>query len=174
MFATANSEPVSTWERSTAFGSVVINGIHFDITAPPFTRMAWRFTQTDLAVGQIARVHGPRHARLERSTADHVDRRRPARGPLRPDRHDAGSFVALGQTVTVDSAKSFKRDLAGLSALAVGDVVEVSGLVAADGHICGTRNRTRESGTTNFQVIGNRGGSRRTAHTFKINALTVD
>ncbi|MGH8315327.1 MAG: DUF5666 domain-containing protein, partial [Steroidobacterales bacterium] len=85
----------------------------------------------------------------------------------------AGSFVAIGQTVTVDSATSFKRDLAGLSALAVGDVVEVSGLVAADGHIAATRIE-RENGTTNFQVIGTVADLDGTAHTFKINALTVD
>ncbi|MGH8261869.1 MAG: DUF5666 domain-containing protein [Steroidobacteraceae bacterium] len=157
----------------TAFGSVVINGTHFDITSATLTRNGATVTQNDLAVGQIARVHGRKNMHDSNGHADHVDVDDQVVGPIASIDMTAGSFVAIGQTVTVDSATSFKRDLAGLSALAVGDVVEVSGLVAADGHIAATRIE-RENGTTNFQVIGTVADLDGTAHTFKINALTVD
>ena len=172
-FTTSNSEPVSTMGTITAFGSVVVNGIHFDIGSASLTRNGAAVMQGDLAVGQIARVHGRKNMHDSNGHADHVDVDDQVVGPITSIDMTAGSFVALGETVTVDSNTSFKRDLAGLSALAVGDVVEVSGLVAADGHIAATRIE-RENGTTNFQVIGTVAGLDSTAHTFMINALTVD
>jgi cytoskeletal protein CcmA (bactofilin family) len=173
MFTTANSEPVSTMGTITAFGSVVINGVHFDINSATLTRNGVAVTQSDLAVGQIARVHGRKNMHDHNGRANHVDVDDQVVGPITSIDMAAGSFVALGQTVTVDSGTSFKRDLAGVSALAVGDVVEVSGLVAADGHIAATRIE-RENGATNFQVIGTVANLDSTANTFSINALTVD
>lgn len=173
MFTTSNSAPVSTMGTITAFGSVVINGIHFDISSATLTRNGVAVAQGDLAVGQIARVHGRKNMHDRNGHADHVDVDDQVVGPITSIDVAAGSFVALGQTVTVDSGTSFKRDLDGLDALAVGDVVEVSGLVAADGHIAATRIE-RKNGTTNFQVIGTVADLDGTAHIFKINALTVD
>jgi len=157
----------------TAFGSVVINGVHYDINSAAITRNGQAVTQADLAVGQIARVHGRKDRNDHSGHADHCDVDDQLVGPITSIDAAGGSFVALGQTVTVDSGTSFKRDLAGIGALVVGDIVEVSGLAAADGHIAATRIERKNSITT-FQVIGTVANFDGTAHTFKINALTVD
>lgn len=171
--STAMSDPVSTMGTITAFGSVVINGIHYDINRATITRNGQMVTQADLAVGQIARIHGSRNRQDSNGHADRCDVDDQVAGPITSIDVAGGSFVALGQTVTVDSGTSFKKDLAGLSALVVGDLVEVSGLAAADGHIAATRIERKNSIAT-FQVIGTVADLDSTAHTFKVNALTVD
>ncbi len=172
-FTTANSDPVSTMGTITAFGSVVVNGVHYDINSAAITRNGQTVTQASLAVGQIARVHGKKNVHDSNGHADHVDVDDQLVGPVTSIDVAGGSFVALGQTVTVDSATSFNKDLTGLSALVVGDIVEVSGLAAADGHIAATRIE-RDNVITTFQVIGTVADRDAMAHTFKINALTVD
>jgi cytoskeletal protein CcmA (bactofilin family) len=172
-FTTSNSTPVVTMGTITAFGSVVVNGVHYDIASASMTRNGQSVTQADLAVGQIARVHGRKNVHDANGHADHVDVDDQLVGPITSIDVAGGSLVALGQTVTVDSGTSFAHDLSGLGALAVGDVIEVSGLVAADGHIAATRIE-REPGSRPFQIIGTVANLDSTAHTFKINALTVD
>jgi hypothetical protein len=172
-FMTANSVPVFTMGTITAFGSVVVNGVHYDIASASMTRNGQSVTQADLAVGQIARVHGRKNVHDANGHADHVDVDDQLVGPITSIDVPGGSLVALGQSIAVDSATSFAHDLSGLGALAVGDVIEVSGLVAADGHIAATRIE-RKPGVTTFQIIGTVADLDTTAHTFKINALTVD
>ena len=171
----SNSTPVATMGTITAFGSVVVNGVHFDISSASITRNGQSVTQAELAVGQIARVHGQKNHDNAAGHADHVDVEDRLVGPITSIDAAGGSLVALGQTVTVDSSTSFSRDISpsDLSGLAVGDVIEVSGLAAADGHIAATRIE-REAGSHTLQVIGKVANLDTTTHKFTINALNVD
>jgi len=81
----------------------------------------------------------------------------------------------LGQTVVVSADTSFDDDLspATLAGVHVGDVVEVSGMPAADGSIHATRIEAKPPGST-FEVVGSASNTDATAKTLNINALVVD
>jgi hypothetical protein len=167
------SSAVSTTGTITAFGSVVVDGVHYDTSHATITRNGVSVSETELAVGQIARIVADSADDTDRA-ADRIDVDDRSVGPITSINNAAGSLVALGQTVTVDSATSFDRDISpsGLSGLAVGEVIDVSGFSAADGHIRATR--IEPGSTTTFQVIGEIAGVDTTGETFAINALTVD
>ena len=166
----ANGAGVSTKGAITAFGSVVVNGVHYDVNSALITRNGASVTQAQLAVGQIARVSGDRAT----TNANSVDVNDPLVGPITSIDVAGGSLVALGQTVVANSLTSFDKAVSppGLDGLNVGDVIEVSGFAGGFSAIVATRIE-RESSTT-FQVTGTVESLDTTAHTFKINALTVD
>ena len=171
----ANSQPVTTMGTITAFGSVVVNGVHYDIASATITHNGDTVTQADLEVGHIARVHGQRNHQDNNGHADHVDVEDRLVGPITAIDAGAGTLVALGQSVTVDSGTSFGHNInpSGLAGLVVGDVVAISGLAAADGTIAATRIDLK-SANHKFQVIGTVENLDAGAHKFTINALNVD
>jgi hypothetical protein len=171
----SNGTSIATMGTITAFGSVVVNGVHYDVSNASITHNGVAVTQADLKVGQIARVHGMKNANGTTGQADHCDVDDRLVGPITSIDTTAGTLVALGQTVTVDSNTSFSSNItpASLAGLAANDVVEVSGLAAADGSIAATRIEL-VGATVPYQVIGKATGVDTTAHTFKINALIVD
>jgi hypothetical protein len=166
---------IATMGTITAFGSVVVNGVHYDVSNASVTHNGTAVTQADLKVGQIARMHGRKDANGTTGHADHCDVDDRLVGPITSIDTAGGTLVALGQTVTVDSNTSFSSNInpASLSGLATGNVIEISGLVAADGSIGATRIELVGMNVP-YQVIGKLTSLDATAHTFKINALTVD
>src|SRR5262249_7805574 len=88
-------------------------------------------------------------------------------------------FVVLGQTVLVDSLTVIEdraqSSSIALSALAVGQFVEVSGLVDANGTILATRIERKTgfvAGVTEVEVRGTLSGLNTNARTFALGALT--
>jgi len=171
----SNGTAIATMGTITAFGSVVVNGVHYDVSSASVTHNGVAVTQADLKVGQIARVHGTKDANGTTGHADHCDVDDRLVGPITSIDTVGGTLVALGQTVTVDSNTSFSSNIspASLQGLAAGNVIEVSGLAAADGSIAATRIELVGMNVP-YQVIGKVSGLDTTAHTFKINALLVD
>src|SRR5258707_8031317 len=86
-----------------------------------------------------------------------------------------GTFVILGQKIAVSADTSFDDAIspASLATLKVGDVLEVSGMPAADGTIQATRIQREPAGSV-LQVVGTAAATDSTAKTLKINALVVD
>src|SRR5262249_18762237 len=170
---TGNGSSVSTTGAITAFGSVVVNGIHYDTTTATVTLNGASVTEAQLAVGQIARIGG-NHNNTAVGNADTIDVDDRLVGPITSTDAVRSSLVALGQTVTVNSGTSFGPGIlpSALAGLAVGDVIQVAGFVAADGHVAATRIDRQDSAT--FQVTGKVVGLDTTGKTFTINLLKVD
>jgi hypothetical protein len=109
----------------TGFGSVIVNGVHFDVSSAAFQIDDHGGGQDDLAVGQVVTVAG--------TVDDHGVHRASEvvygseiRGPVQSIDVANQRFVALGQSVVVSDATIYSG-LTGLDALAVGNTVEVSG-----------------------------------------------
>lgn len=109
----------------TGFGSVIVNGVHFDVSSASFQIDDHGGGQDDLSVGQVITVAG--------SVDDHGVHRAnevvygsEIRGPVQSIDLANQRFVALGQTVVV-SAATIYSGITGLDTLSVGNTVEVSG-----------------------------------------------
>jgi Domain of unknown function (DUF5666) len=174
----AGMQPVVTSGTITAFGSVFVNGVRYDVSAASLTKNDNSVAQSALAVGEVALVRGREDAQSGQGAADSVDVEDRVVGPIAmmPAIDVAGGqLTVLGQTISVTASTSFgpgitPGDLTGLKS---GDSVEVSGLPGMGGVIMATR-IARADSTEPLQVMGTVGTVNTAAHTLMINALTVD
>jgi len=159
----------------TGFGSVHLNGRQFETTSAAITIDGQSATQADLRVGEVIEVRGHHDDASNHDIADAIEMRGNVEGPVSAIDPVAGTLGVLGQTVLVTADTSFDDDIspASLAGLAVGDIVEVSGLPAASGAIEATRIEKKAAGAS-FHVIGTASATDSVAKTLKINALTVD
>ena len=157
------------------FGSVIVNGVRYDTDSATFTVNDAPGSQSDLKVGQVVVVTGTIDNNGTTGTADTVFFDDNVKGPIQSIDVPNNQLVVLGQTVLVTADTSFddsisSRSLAGLN---VGDIVEVSGLVNANGDISATRIELKPAGTqleVHGLVSAHDAGNMR----FNINALVVD
>jgi hypothetical protein len=139
----------------TAFGSVVVNGVHFRTdgdVAPAFRTkkvsngvVATDCTVTEVfAVGMIVTV---RHGTAD-NNASEIDYWNNVMGPVSATVPGADNVIeVLGQTVVVDNAEVF-------SSLKQNDVVEVSGYADDVGRIRATSVVSLSSSNRDFEVNG--------------------
>ena len=159
----------------TNFGSVIVNGVRFDTSNAGFTLNGEVGSESDLAVGQFVVVSGEIDDDLASGTATDVIYEDNVTGPVQSRDVAANSLVVLGQTVLIDADTSFDDSISpgNIDGIAIGDIVEVSGLVDANGAIRATRIEDRPAGST-FEVLGVVSGLDSAAQRFSINALVVD
>jgi hypothetical protein len=174
----AGMQPVVTSGTITAFGSVFVNGVRYDVSAASLTKNDTTVAQSALSVGEVALVHGREDAQSGQGAADSVDVEDRVVGPIAtmPAIDVAGSqLTVLGQTISVTASTSFGPGItpADLTGLKSGDSVEVSGLPGMNGVIMATRIGRAESNEP-LQVMGTVGTVDSAMHTLMINALTVD
>ena len=107
--------------------------------------------------------------------ADSIEFHDNVQGPVSMIDMTAGSLVVLGQNVIVSTDTSFGVTImpASLAGLAVNDIVEVSGMPAANGDIHATRIEKKAVGAA-FEVAGVAASTNVSAKILKISALTVD
>jgi Domain of unknown function (DUF5666) len=158
-----------------SFGSVVVNGIHYETDAAEITIDGEPGTQDDLRVGQVVRVIAELEDGESTGTATAVEFDDNVEGPIDSIDIAASVLVVLGQTVHVGAGTSFDdgiqpRSIEGLS---VGDFVEVSGLVKSDGSIEATRIEAVAAGGE-FEVRGQVSALDAANQRFNLNALVVD
>lgn len=177
---TASGGTAATEERAvvtsgviTGFGSVYVNGIHFETSGAEISKDGLRTTQQNLRVGQVVHVKG-RIDGSGRAVADSVRQDDDLEGPITSIDATAQTFVVLAHTVRVTTETSFDASLGNFAALAVGVQVEVSGLANSAGEIVATRIEKRATGATQLEVMGTVSALDTTAHTFKLGALVVD
>lgn len=157
------------------FGSVIVNGVRYSTTGATVTIDDQPGTESDLRVGQVVRVEGTVNADGVTGTARKISFNDEVEGPVQGIDLAASRFVVLGQTVRVGATTSFDdsilpRSLAGLQ---VGERVEVSGLVGADGVIAATRVERKPASAT-VEVKGTAGSVDTTARRLSIGQLQVD
>jgi hypothetical protein len=172
--AQSTSQPVVSSGTITGFGSVHVNGVHFETTHTTFMINGRSGSQGDLHVGDVVTVRG-RHGDDGNGVADRIDFADAVKGPLDSVDTIASKLVVLGQTVLVDADTSFDDNITGavLAGLVAGDLVEVSGMRRADGSIQATRIEKQPAGTV-FEVTGRASQVDTTARKLHVNALVVD
>jgi hypothetical protein len=168
-------QTVATSGSITAFGSVFVNGVRYDVSGAALRRNGRAVTQAALSVGEVALVRGHQDAQTGQGTADSVDVEDNVIGPIATIDSAGGQLTVLGQTVLVTANTSFGKDIApaDLTGLLPGDAVEVSGFADANGVITATRIGRAEAGEP-LQVLGTVAGFDATNHVFMINGLKVD
>lgn len=156
----------------TGFGSVHVNGEHFDTTSTTFEINGANGSQDDLRVGHRIHVRG-HHDASGRAFADRIEFRSEVRGPVASVDATANTLVVLGQTIVVDADTSIDDDIPGsvLTGITVGSIVEVSGARRADGSVLATR---IEASTGQPRVRGTIASLDAAVHIFRIAALVVD
>ncbi len=157
------------------FGSIIVNGVRYDTNSATFTVNDAPGTQADLKVGQVVVVSGTIDNNGTTGTAETVFFDDNVKGPVQSIDSAASQMVVLGQTVLISVDTSFDDSISppSLAGLAVDDIVEVSGLVNADGAIAATRIEQKPPGTQ-FEVHGIVSLHDPSNMRFNINALVVN
>jgi Domain of unknown function (DUF5666) len=165
------AQSVTTWGTITAFGSVYVNGVRYDVSRATLKKNDTTVAQTGLAVGEVALVRGREDTQTGQGEADSVDVEDSVVGPITTI--TGNQLTVLGQTISVTANTSFGPGItpADLTGLKSADSVEVSGLPGMGGVIMATRIGRAESNEP-LQVLGTVGTV--SATTLMINGLTVD
>jgi hypothetical protein len=165
------AQSVATWGTITAFGSVFVNGVRYDVSRATLKKNDTAVAQTGLAVGEVALVRGREDTQTGQGEADSVDVEDSVVGPITTI--TGNQLTVLGQTISVTANTSFGPGItpADLTGLKMNDSIEVSGLPGMDGVIMATRIGRAEINEPS-QVLGTVGTV--SATTLMINGLTVD
>lgn len=155
------------------FGSVIVNGVHYETTDAEIIVNGEVATEQALRVGQIVRISAT--ANGSTITTNKVSYDDNVEGPIQSIDTIGSSMVVLGQTVLVTSATSFDNDISprSLDGLSVNDIVEISGYINSNRDIVATRIELDDD-DDDFEVTGFVSNLDSGAMTFDINALTVD
>src|SRR5215469_8022376 len=159
----------------TGFGSIFVNGIHFQTSGATIRKNGQVVDQSQLAVGEVARIKGQASESDETGNADEVDVDESVVGPISGIDTTNGLVTVLAQTVKINGGTSFSKDIlpADITGLKAGDIIRVDGMYDSTGTIVATRIE-RGSASAPFQVVGTVSGLNSVSHTFMINALIVD
>ena len=159
----------------TGFGSIIVNDVHYDTSDAQFVVDGAAASQSALAVGDVVVVQGTLSDDGTTGTASSVTFDDAVEGPVSAIDLAGSTLIVLGQLVHVDADTSFDDGIipASLEGLTVGDIVEVSGFLRADGSIAATRIETKPAGAE-FEVTGSVANLDTSALTFTIGGLTVD
>lgn len=154
----------------SGFGSVIVSGIEFDTDTATVIIDGSPAPVSDLKLGMVATVRGTVAPGGKRGVAESVISDDLAQGPIERIDVAAGTFTVLEQQVVSDASTVF--DPVPLDRLAVGDVVQLSGFLDAQGRIRATRVERRPVGVE-IEVKGTIHDLDAAASTFRINALLV-
>ena len=159
----------------TTFGSVVVNGVRYDTSGATFTVNDDAGSEADLKVGDVVTVKGTVNSDGQTGTADEVSFDDVVTGPVESVDVPLNFLIVLGQTVLVTPDTSFDDSFANpaIEGVNVGQIVEVSGQIDANGDIVATRIEPKPAGTQ-FEVHGTVAGLDETSSTFQLSDLVVD
>lgn len=159
----------------TSFGSIVVGGIRYDVNNAAITVNGVPATQSSLAVGDVVLVVGEVDDDTQTGIARSVSSDDVLEGIVDAIDLATGELRVLEQTVVVTGDTTFDDGFfpRSLDALQVGDQVEISGFIAADGRIVASRIE-REDDDQDFEITGFVKDLDTAARLFKINDLVVD
>jgi hypothetical protein len=169
------ASPVSVVGPITGFGSIVVNGVHYNVDKASVVVDGDPATASDLELGQVVTIAGERDASGATGTANQVLFQTNVRGPIAALDTATSEITVLSQKVIADSSTVFDLGTlpAAFGSLRVGDLVSVSGFVSAHGAIQATRIQsvTSSSGLLAFGVVSNLDSA---LLRFNLGALVVD
>jgi hypothetical protein len=167
--------PVTAQGPITGFGSIIVNGVHYDVDHAMIRIDDAPATASDLALGQLVTVVGERDDAGAVGVADTVSFLTNARGLVQSVDSAASELVVLGQRVLVTSSTVLDIDRTPpvLQSIRVGDAVSVSGFVGSTGFVYATRIESVSGGNESF-LFGVVALLDAAAHRFNIGALLID
>jgi hypothetical protein len=157
----------------TGFGSVIVNGIHYDVSGADINVDGKASLESDLKVGQIVRITGTINADGKTGKATKLEGESQLEGPITSIDLTAGTLVALGQTLLL-TADTFYDDNLTAAQLKVGDVIEVSSYLNSNGVQVVTRIDLEDDKDEKFQLAGNISNLDTATSTFTINGTLVN
>ena len=169
---TASSETATGISSGTitGFGSVFVNGVKFNTDNATVSRGDDSVNDVrELEIGMVVRVQGDIQKRIASSVSFEEDVKGPADGPA-----TGASFSVMGQTIITDPATLFNNT--SLTAIAAGDILEISGLRNADDDIVASfvEKKTKPANVKSYSLIGNVRNLDTSARTFNIDDLSID
>lgn len=164
----------------TGFGSVFVNGIEFHTTGAEIEiEDGTQRPESELRTGMVVKIEWEKDNSGTNYTARRIVYSDDVQGPVSSLMDN--TFTVLGRKVTVTSLTVFDGGLTGLPGspgvkpLADNDVVEVSGLIYADGSIQATRIELKDSlPGLEFELKGVVSGFSTNPKTFIIAGVKVD
>jgi Domain of unknown function (DUF5666) len=159
----------------TGFGSIFVNGTEFQTTNTTIRKNGQTVGQSQLAVGEVARIKGQKNDAGGQGTAEEVDVDEAVVGPISAIDTTKNVVTVLAQMVKINAGTSFSKDIqpADITGVKVGDTIRVDGLTDSSGAIVATRIELGSSSSP-LQVVGAVTNLNSMSHTFTINALNVD
>ncbi len=156
----------------TGFGSVIVNGVHYDVDDADINVDGKALVESDLKVGQIVRITGRLNADGKTGKAMKLEGESQLVGPITSIDLTSGTLVALGQTIQL-TADTFYDDGLTAAQLKVGDIIEVSSYTNSDGLLVATRIDWEDDDDA-FQLSGEISALDTTAKTFLLNGTVVN
>jgi hypothetical protein len=160
--------PVASVGTVDGFGSIVVNGIRYDIS----TARLLLADAPALKLGMTVNVFGNVEPSLAQGTATLVVSSADLRGTISGLDAGRGTFDVLSLHVSTDASTVYGGGLGSLAGLANGSAVQVYGLPGANGSLHATRIE-RLAAAGDLIVAGTVTGLDPKAGTFRIGALTV-
>jgi Domain of unknown function (DUF5666) len=175
MSQSSGMTPLIATGTITGFGSIYVNGIHFQTASATIRKNGQTVDQSQLAVGEVARIKGSENDADNTGVAEEVDVEEAVVGAIDKIDTTGGTVTVLAQVVKINAGTSFSKDIqpADITGLKTGDVIHVSGMTDSSGDIVATRIE-KGSASSPLQVVGTVASLNAGSHTFMINALTVD
>ncbi|MBK0393653.1 DUF5666 domain-containing protein [Ramlibacter algicola] len=160
--------PVASVGTVDGFGSIVVNGIRYDIA----TARVLLSDAPALKLGMTVNVFGNVEPSLAQGTATLVVSAADLRGTVSALDPGRGTFDVLSLHVSTDASTVYGGGLASLAGLANGSAVQVYGLPGDNGSLHATRIE-RLGAPGDLVVAGTATGLDARAATFRIGGLTV-
>jgi hypothetical protein len=125
----------------TGFGSIVVGGVHYDVSTAAIEIDRATASESQLALGQLVTVVGERDETGSTGTADSVVFQADVRGAIQAVDATASEVLVLEQRVLIGGATvlDLGSQAPNLASLDIGEIVEVSGFITSDGAIDATR-----------------------------------
>lgn len=157
----------------TGFGSVIVNGVRFDtVGASMVDDDGAPVHLSNLALGTTVSISGDADDNSGLGTAQQLSLIHGTTGQVTAINTGSGQLTLLGQTVKTNQATAY-QGVSGLSALQVGDWVEVYGVAQADGSWLATLIEKKTSPVTTLRVMGLVASLNTGNQTFALGNLTV-
>ena len=128
----------------TGFGSVIVNGVHYETSSAAISVNGLPATEADLEVGYVVVIQADLPADGSSPQAITIDFSHDIVGPLSAVSVADSRSTVLGQSVIVDEATAYGSGITpasidGLAMLPMDTIVRVSGFAGADDSILATR-----------------------------------
>jgi len=157
------------------FGSVIVNGVHYDSNSATVTVNGNPGAVSELKVGQVVHITAKVDAQGNAS-ASSIDVERLVQGAVQAIDLTNNTLTVAGQVIQVDNTTSFDPSIPGgsLAGLKIGDLVEVHGFVGASGVAVATRIEMATAGDKEIEVTGPLSGLDTTKSLFTVGTQLVD